>query len=142
MADRALQLGKMMQKILAESIQTEMADPRLSFVSITNVKLTKDLKLARVYFSVFGGEEKQKEALQSLKRAAGFLKRQLGQRIRLRFVPELTFFFDDSLDYALKIQSLIHQVKTDEEQKGLSADDGADDANPDETDEADESDDA
>ena len=82
---------------------------------ITGVKMTQDLKLARIYFSVFGEMVTREEALKGLKRARGFVKYSLGRRLELRYIPELEFFYDESFDYGERIDKLLLAVKSENE---------------------------
>ena len=93
-------------------IEHKVRDPQKGFITITRVRLSPDLKVANVYYSVLGKEEARETSGQALKRASAFLKRELGNRLRMRYLPELRFFYDDSLEYSERIAhllSLIHK---------------------------------
>lgn len=107
---RAGRVGEQIKKELSGIIQSELKDPRLGFITVTGVDLTNDLSQAKIYLSVMGDEEQKKASLQALTRSTGFLRSELGKRIRLRKVPELIFKFDESIDYGSKIESLLHQL--------------------------------
>jgi ribosome-binding factor A len=92
----------------------EVRDPRLSEVTITEVRVTPDLLLARIYFSVLGEDEAEKAALAALDRAGGFLRTQLAERLSLRFMPELTFILDKSAEYGRRIEELLDQIAAEE----------------------------
>ena len=97
-----------MQVELADLIQRELKDPRVGFVTVTEVRMSPDLKHARVYVSVFEGEEEKKqESITALQRAEGFLRHSLGRRLRLRYVPALRFVVDDTLDHSARIDELL-----------------------------------
>ncbi|MGC9335195.1 MAG: 30S ribosome-binding factor RbfA [Anaerolineae bacterium] len=106
------------QRRVAEQIHRELSmllmrkvrDPRLEEVTITEVRITPDLLIARVFFSVLGEEEERREALAGLESAVGFLRTQLGARIRLRSVPELTFELDESAEYGRRIEELLAEI--------------------------------
>ena len=89
-------------------------DPRIGLVTITRVSLTDDLRLAKVYFSVIGGEDDRQRNLEGLNSARGFIKREVGRRIRLRHVPEIVFNYDPSLDYADHIDRLMRELDQEE----------------------------
>ena len=91
----------------------ELKDPRIGFVTVTDVEMTGDLREAKIYVSVMGGEEQVKSSLEGLNSALGFVRREIGQRIRLRFTPEISFALDTSLDYGDHIQKLLLQVEGD-----------------------------
>ena len=89
----------------------EVKDPRISsFLSVTGVDLSKDYKYAKVFISVFGDEESKENSFKALKSAEGFLSREVSKRVKLRFTPKLTFLLDDSMDNAMKIESLLEKI--------------------------------
>jgi ribosome-binding factor A len=89
----------------------EARDPRLGSVTLTGVEISPDLLLARVYFSVLGGEDEEKEALAGFAHASGFLRSELAARAQLRYVPELSFELDTSLAYGQRIDQLLDQIQ-------------------------------
>lgn len=93
------------------NIIRELKDPGLSqMVSVTKVDVTKDLSIAKAYVSVFADEEKQNEALKALKRAAGFIRKEVAHRVNLRAVPEFSFILDDSIAYGSHIDELLKNL--------------------------------
>lgn len=92
-------------------IQRELKDPRLGFVTVTRVEVSPDLRHSKVFFSVLGSDESKKESLAILKRASGFLRRELSHRLTIRYVPELHFEFDIAMEHGEKIQRLLHQLE-------------------------------
>ena len=108
---RRQRLGDQLQVELAELIQREVKDPRVGFVTVTEVRMSPDLKHARVYVSIFeDGEGGSEESLATLQRAEGFLRGRLGRRLRLRYVPALKFVIDDSLDRGARIEELLDEA--------------------------------
>jgi ribosome-binding factor A len=103
---------------VASEIQRELAvvlfrhtnDPRLADVLITGVKMTADLKLATIYFHAPGDGQRRDAALAGLQSAAGHLKRELSGRLKLRYMPELRFFYDDSFDYGQHIERVLKKI--------------------------------
>ena len=93
-----------------------MQDPALGFVTITNVKVSPDLKIAKVYISVLE-KEKRESVLEKVKNSSGFIRSELASRIRMKFIPELKFFIDDTLDYVEKIEGLIKKIHDKDDQK-------------------------
>jgi ribosome-binding factor A len=91
----------------------EVHDPGIGFITLTRVSVTPDLQLARVYYTTLGDEKAQRETAKALKRAAPFLRRQVGARIRLRRVPELTFFYDESIAHADRIEQILQDLKAE-----------------------------
>ena len=101
----------MIKEEISQIFLRELKDPRIGFVTITKVAVSDDLRVARVYYSVFGGEEQKEESHLGLESAKGYIKRELGRRVRLKYIPEVTFFFDDSLEYGEHIEELLRGVK-------------------------------
>jgi ribosome-binding factor A len=104
---RHQRLGHQVQRTLAELLQFEVKDPRVQNVSLTSVDLSKDLGVARVYFSLLDPDADPAAALEGLERAAGFLRGKLGKAIKARHVPELRFVHDDSAAEAVRLARLI-----------------------------------
>jgi ribosome-binding factor A len=84
-----------------------LQDPRIEGITLTGVRVSKDLRHARVYYSTLGDEARQQECLLGLNSAKGIIKRELARNLRLRYMPEIEFRFDDSLSYADHIQRLL-----------------------------------
>jgi ribosome-binding factor A len=107
---RTIQVGGLLQKEISELLLRKINDPRLEMVTISGVEVSPDLKLARVFFSRFGNSTEVQQGLEGLQSAAGFIKRELGQRLKLRHVPELEFMHDTSFEYGDRIESLIKDL--------------------------------
>jgi ribosome-binding factor A len=107
---RSQRVGEAIQKEISDLLLRGLKDPRIGFVTITTVDVSSDLSLARVYFTVMGDDEVRKNTEKGLKSAIPFLRRELGKRLRLRIVPDLTFSFDSSLEYGRRIESIIQQI--------------------------------
>jgi ribosome-binding factor A len=109
--NRKRRLAGEFRKILSDIIRTEIKDPRLSgLCSITDVEITKDLKFAKVKVSVLGTEEERKSALDTLKRASGYIRKVLAENLTVRRVPELLFVGDDSIEYSIHISKVIEDM--------------------------------
>ncbi|MCJ8006308.1 30S ribosome-binding factor RbfA [Lederbergia wuyishanensis] len=113
MSLRANRVGEQMKKELGEIISRKIKDPRVGFVTITDVHVTGDLQQATVYISVLGDEEQKENTLKGLDKAKGFIRSEIGQRIRLRKTPEISFEFDESIGYGNRIESILKQIKED-----------------------------
>ncbi|KAB2954351.1 30S ribosome-binding factor RbfA [Heliorestis acidaminivorans] len=113
---RAARVAEEIKRELARLIRDEMKDPRLGFVSITDVEVSKDIRHAKVYVSVLGDEEVRKATLTALKQATGYLRSELSNNIRVRFMPELAFQFDDSIEKGSRINELLSQAKRNEQE--------------------------
>jgi ribosome-binding factor A len=112
---RVGRVGEQIKKEISDLIRTELKDPRIGFITITGVEVTGDLSLARVYLSILGSEEERAGTLQALERAKGFLRSELGRRIRLRQTPELEFRFDSSIDQGQRITELLRKLGQESE---------------------------
>lgn len=97
-----------MSKMLALQ---EIKDPRIGFVTVTNVEMTGDLREAKIYVSIMGNDDQIKESWEGLQSAVGFVRREIGKRIKIRFTPEISFALNTSLDYSEHIQKLLLQIK-------------------------------
>ncbi|MED4603494.1 30S ribosome-binding factor RbfA [Paenibacillus validus] len=107
---RVGRVGEQIKKEISQIIQSELKDPRIGFITVTGVDVTNDFSQAKVYLSVLGSDEQKQETLKALGRSSGFIRAELGKRIRMRKIPELLFKFDASIDYGSKIESLLHQI--------------------------------
>ncbi len=107
---RSRRIGDQMQRDLAVLIRDEIKDPRLGMVTVSAVDVTRDLAYARVYVTVLGDAQVRSESLNVLNRAAGFLRRLLGQRMVLRTVPQLKFVYDESIERGERLSKLIDSV--------------------------------
>src|SRR5699024_9706190 len=99
-----------MKKELGDIITTKLKDPRVGFVTVTDVEVTGDLQQATIYVSVLGGEEKKDETLLGLAKARGFIRSEIGKRIRLRKTPEITFEYDEALEYGNRIETILRDL--------------------------------
>ncbi|MEK7375598.1 MAG: 30S ribosome-binding factor RbfA [Candidatus Margulisiibacteriota bacterium] len=96
---------------VSDIIARQVDDPRIGFVTITSVKVTPDIKYAKIYLSVLGSEEEKKEALEGILSAKNFIKVKLCSKLELRSMPEITFEFDASLEKATKLWTLMQKIK-------------------------------
>lgn len=95
---------------LALLIAREVHDPGIGFITLTKVSVTADLQLARVYYTTLGDEKGRKDTARALGRATPFLRRQIGQRLRLKRVPELTFFYDEAIEKGDRIERILLEL--------------------------------
>ena len=108
---RIEKLQELIKQEMGKMLLTDLKDPRIGFVTVTDVEMTGDLREAKIYVSIMGGAEQVKSSLEGLQSALGFIRREIGHRIRLRFTPEISFALDTSLDYGDHIQKLLLQVE-------------------------------
>jgi len=107
---RVGRVGEQIKKEISQIIQTELKDPRIGFITVTGVDVSSDLSQAKTYLSVLGNDEQKEETLKALARSTGFIRSELGKRMRLRHTPELIFKFDSSIEYGSRIESLLDQI--------------------------------
>ena len=107
---RSQRVADLVRSELSLLVLTEAHDPELRKVTITDVEMPPDLRSAKVFFSCLGGDEERAKAADALRRAAGYLRREVGQRCRLRYAPELHFTSDHSLERGARIEELLQQV--------------------------------
>ena len=106
-----IRINTEVQKELSIILREEIKDPRInSMTSVVSVEVTPDLKYCKVYISVLGDEESQKNTLEGLKSAEGYIRSQLAKTINLRNTPELTFILDQSIEYGINMSKLIDEV--------------------------------
>jgi ribosome-binding factor A len=108
---RQSRVGDQIRVELAELIARQVHDPGIGFLTITHVKVTPDLQQARVYYTTIGDDKARRETARALQRATPFLRRQVGQRVRLRRVPELQFFFDESVEKQDRIEQILQDLE-------------------------------
>jgi ribosome-binding factor A len=107
------QLSGAITRELSDLMRTRMKDPRIGFASITGVELSHDLRYAKVYVSVMGSSEEQRETMRGLGSATGFLRHELAQRLTIRHVPEITFRLDESIARGARVLDLLKQVENE-----------------------------
>lgn len=107
---RTSRVAEQMKKEAGDILNQKLKDPRIGFVTVTDVDLTNDLQQATIFVTVLGDESEIEETFKGLHKATGFIRAEIGQRIRLRKVPEITFAYDEAHDYGNKIDSIIRDL--------------------------------
>lgn len=107
---RPNRLAETLKEEISQLIRVELKDPRIGFVTLTSVEVAGDLAHAKVYISVLGTEDEGKISLEVLNRAAGFVRSEIGKRIRLRHVPAIVFVYDPSIEHGAHIAKLLKDV--------------------------------
>ncbi|HJV66846.1 MAG TPA: ribosome-binding factor A [Geomonas sp.] len=110
MVKRSDKVGEEIHKIISELLIKGLKDPRIGFVTITGVKMTPDVRMATVYFTVHGGDEERKNSAAGLNSARGFIRKEIGQALKMRFTPEVQFKYDTSLEYGQHIESILKEI--------------------------------
>ncbi|HET7618919.1 MAG TPA: 30S ribosome-binding factor RbfA [Vicinamibacterales bacterium] len=126
MHSRADKVADQIREELAQLLSREVQDPGIGFLTLTRVKVTPDLQIARAYYTTLGDEAARRDTARALGRATPFLRRQLGQRLRLRRVPELEFFYDESIAHQDRIEQIIRDLHEEEAERGAREDDPGD----------------
>lgn len=112
---RQRRVNALIREALSELLQREVADPRLDFATITDVETTSDLRTAHAYVTFLGDPDDQQEGLRALQKATGYLRRQLGQKVYLRFLPELVFHLDWSTERSLRIERILQDLESSQD---------------------------
>ena len=108
---RATRVASLLREVLSEILATQLKDPSVGRITISRVSLTDDLRNAKIYFSSLSSEAERQQTLAGLRRASGFMRNEIGKRMALKFAPTLQFIYDDSVDYASRINALLKQVR-------------------------------
>jgi ribosome-binding factor A len=129
--ERPRRVAEQIQRYLSSRLIPELRDPRLGFATVTSVEVSRDLKTARVYVTIYEPDlVKRKAALEALSGAAGRFRRDLGRDLRLRFTPTLTFLEDESIERADRIERLIHEIHESDTSAVPDDEDAHDDGDP------------
>jgi ribosome-binding factor A len=110
MVKRSDKVGEAIHKIVSEMLIKGLKDPRIGFVTITGVKITTDMRQATIYFTVMGTEEEKKHSEAGLNSARGFIRKEIGQALKMRFTPDIHFKYDSSADYGQHIESILKEI--------------------------------
>src|SRR5678815_2601748 len=109
---RREKVSDLVREEVARLLQAEVHDVRLGFITVTDVTMSPDLKHARVYVSMLAEGEPRENAMMALKAASGFIRRRIGQTLRLRHTPQISFALDTSIEYGARIESLIQEARS------------------------------
>jgi ribosome-binding factor A len=115
---RSEKVADVIQQEISQMLVKTLKDPRIGFVTITRVLVSGDCRLAKVYFSVAGTPVEKERSTEGLNSAKGYVRRELGRRMRLKYTPEIVFEFDPSIEYAIHIGEVIHRLKEEREKDG------------------------
>ena len=114
-----------MKREIGEIIDRRLKDPRVGMVTVTDVSVTADLRYARVYFTVLGEQKELQQARDGLESARLYIQGEIGRRIRMKYTPELSFHFDESLQRGLHIDKVLKELKTEHDEEPEGGDSGA-----------------
>ena len=119
--NRPERVAQMVQQLLGERFARGMRDPRIGLVTITGVKMSPDLREARVYWTVHGELEQRKHTAKALENARRFLRREIGLQLKLRVTPDLHFTYDEAIDRGERIEQLIRKVHEEDRERAPPA---------------------
>ena len=112
---RVEKIQELIKQETSEIIMRELKDPRIGFVTVTEVDVSSDLRNAKLYVSILGSDKQIEDTWKGLNSSLGFIRRELAHRIRLKFIPDIKFLMDTSLEYSAHIQELLIKVQKEEE---------------------------
>jgi len=115
---RSEKVADLIQKEVSQMLVKSIKDPRIGFVTITKVTVSEDCRFAKVYFSVAGTVAERESSGKGLDSAKGYVRKELGRRLRLRYTPEISFQFDPSVEYAIHMEELIRSIHREKEPNG------------------------
>lgn len=111
-SNRLNRMSQEVKKVVSEVIMNDIKDPRVPLMtSVTEVELTRDLRFANIYISVLGDEKAREEAIEGLQSAKGFIRKEIGKKVNLRYTPEPIFFLDTTIEHGIKISKLLSDLK-------------------------------
>jgi ribosome-binding factor A len=111
---RADKVSEAIRREISVMLTQEVKDPGINFTTVTAVETADDLRHANIFVSILGDEETRTESMKALERAKGFLRREIGRRLQLRYTPEIHFRLDKSIDHAIKIKTILNEIKAKE----------------------------
>src|SRR5512144_109414 len=114
---RSERVSDQMKHEIADILMRKIKDPRIGFVTVTDVEVADDLRNAKVFVSVYGGDRDKEESLKGLKSATAFIRLELGRRMRMRFIPELLFRFDATVERGAHIMELLREIEEEKDKK-------------------------
>jgi len=124
---RQERVGQLLREEISRIIERQLKDPRIGMVTVTDVKVTPDLRHARVFVSIYGSEDEARESFERIERAAGFIRSELAkEHLRIRYLPELEFRLDESIARGARIFELLEQVKRESHSEDSPEDRGPD----------------
>jgi len=112
---RADRVSDLLKEEISQMLLKEVKDPHIGFMTITGVDVSRDLQVAKVFYTILGDEKQASESAQALNRVSPFIKRQLGKRLRMRYIPDIIFRYDHSLEYGARIDTILNQLNDPEE---------------------------
>ena len=113
--NRQERVGALIREEIGQLLQRGVKDPRIGFCSVMHVRMSPDLRYANVYVSVLGSDKEQRDTLVGLERSTGWIRREIGKRIRLRYTPQLRFFKDDTLEEVYQLEEVFKRIHKEDD---------------------------
>ena len=114
--NRSHRVGDQILREISDLLLRKVKDPRLKDVTLTDVSVSKDLRRAHVYYSIFGTGEQKKQAREGFESAKGYIRREIGERLQLRYVPDMQFRYDTSLEYGQKMERILKELNPEKDE--------------------------
>ena len=114
MFKRSEKVSEAVHELVSELLVKGLKDPRIGFVTITGVKVTDDLRQAKVYFTVIGTDEEKKATTAGLNSSRSFIRKEMGKKFRMKYVPDVEFIYDESVEYGMRIESILKEIGSGE----------------------------
>ena len=121
MGIRPERIASEMREIISTIIVEEIKDPRIGFITITRIEVTPDIRNAKVYFSCLGDKKEKDYATEGLNSASGYIRKNLGEKMRFKFVPELLFRLDESSEYSIHLNEIFDKIHKEKDNKNEPA---------------------
>jgi len=128
MAMRKEKVAERIKQEVSEILQREMRDPRVGFVTITRVVVSDDLRMSRIHYSILGSEQQKAEVKKALEAGKKFVRRLLGERLKIRYTPEIHFTYDRSPEYSIKVEQIFEQIHREQEARQKPSDEQPEDS--------------
>lgn len=119
---RVERVAQQLKREISSIILQEIDDPRIGFLTVTNVKVSPDLRVAKVYYTILGDQGSLEKAKEGLESASPYIRRLIAQRMRLKFVPEIRFYPDEELDKRLRVERILDELRHEGEEEGQGGD--------------------
>jgi ribosome-binding factor A len=110
MSKRSERVETQLKKDISTILLEELKDPRIGFITVIRVEVTADLRYAKIYFSILGDDEAKEKALKGINSAKGYIRKLVGDRMKMRYVPELEFKLDSSIEYSISLENVFDKI--------------------------------
>jgi len=114
---RSEQLGKALKKVINNIIYKKINDPRIKFVTLTKIRVSSDLKYAKIYITILGDENHKEKCLKGLKNATNFIRGEIGRELEIRYLPEIHFIIDKDMEYQYKMLKVVSEINQEQSVK-------------------------